>query len=487
MTVVWALTWLGQSAALAALTAAFVRLPAHRSSAAARHIAWALSFFLCAGLLAWPLGTAGTTGAAIHSAPEGAAFMAAADSFPLVVLPEPVIAMSGWLGWVWVFGAAGGLALAGLDVWRVLRLKRRTVPLTPQEHARLGGGLSRRTLGRAPCLAWCDHLDAPAVLGFSRPVIALPRPQMSFLTDEQARLVVLHELAHVRRGDDWRALAERIVLALTWVNPAVHWLHREVSLSREMACDEWVVRRTAAPVAYAKCLTDAAGLRTQGRRLRLAAGATGSPGALRRRIVGVLALDGRAAVRAVAIAAWLAPVAVCVVAAGLLQLPPVFVVSRTPAALATKALSAIAEHTFTPVSVTSVASEAPSGPTSTSRRRPTPAREGGPVRDAAVQAGNDLDQPAYQSASLVAQEGQETVVSHDPLPASPLPGTGAAGVVAASGAPGTIPAAPAPRDVWWSGPQELGEATGGAAAAAGRATASFFKRVGSSVPALFTQ
>jgi hypothetical protein len=35
MTVVWAWTWLGQSAALAALTAAFVRLPGFRGSAAA--------------------------------------------------------------------------------------------------------------------------------------------------------------------------------------------------------------------------------------------------------------------------------------------------------------------------------------------------------------------------------------------------------------------------------------------------------------------
>jgi len=53
MTVVWAFTWLGQSAALAALTAVFVRLPGCRQSAAARHVAWRLTLFLCAGLLAW--------------------------------------------------------------------------------------------------------------------------------------------------------------------------------------------------------------------------------------------------------------------------------------------------------------------------------------------------------------------------------------------------------------------------------------------------
>jgi hypothetical protein len=50
-----------------------------------------------------------------------------------------------------------------------------------------------------------------------------------------------------------------------------------------------------------------------------------------------------------------------------------------------------------------------------------------------------------------------------------------------------VPAGSAPRDDWWSGPRELSEATGDAAATAGRATASFFKRVGSSVPKLFTK
>ncbi len=202
--------------------------------------------------------------------------------------------MSGWLGWIWAVGAAIGLALAARDVWRVVRLKRRAVPLAAEERARLGAGLPVWASSRAPRLAWCDELDSPAVLGFPGPVIALPRSQMSSLSIEQSRLVVLHELAHVRRRDDWWALAERVVLALAWVNPVVHWVCRQLSLSREMACDEWVVRQTAAPVAYAKCLTEVAGLRTPARRLWLAAGVNGRPGTLRRRVVGVLASDASA-------------------------------------------------------------------------------------------------------------------------------------------------------------------------------------------------
>jgi beta-lactamase regulating signal transducer with metallopeptidase domain len=484
MSLVWALTWLVRSAALAALTAAFVRLTGCRANAAARYVAWALSFALCAGLLAWPTGPAAATAAATPFAPEGAPYMPAAASLPLVVLPEPVISLSGWLELIWGLGAAAGLALAGLDVWRVLRLKRRTVPLTAHERARLEAGLSSRTPSRAPRLAWCDDLDTPAVLGFSRPVIALPRSQMSCLPDGQARLVVLHELAHVRRGDDWWALAERIVLALTWVNPAVHWVRRELSLAREMACDEWVVRQTAAPVAYAKCLADVAGRRTRARRLRLAAGVAGRPGSLRRRVVGVLAFDHRPSSRAIAQAAWFAPVAVCVLAAGLLQLPPVIAVARpsgaAPAAPESIVPTRMAGRAAADVLVSSAGTVRRASP----EHRASPARRlvhaaPMPVPDDAAGGG-----PVEAQAVQVVAAEQNAAASHAPLVSSPLPGAGVAGVIAAGDVPGAFPPQIGPRGAWWSGPVELGKATGGAAATAGRATASFFARLGSHAPQL---
>jgi hypothetical protein len=70
-----------------------------------------------------------------------------------------------------------------------------------------------------------------------------------------------------------------------------------------------------------------------------------------------------------------------------------------------------------------------------------------------------------------------------PLASIPLPGTGAAGVIAAELVPAAFPSQDARRG-WWSGPAELGRAAGGAAAGAGRATASFIGRLGSRVPQL---
>jgi hypothetical protein len=296
---------------------------------------------------------------------------------------------------------------------------------------------------------------------------------------------VLHELAHVRRGDDWWALAGRVVGALTWLNPAVHWVRHELSLSREMACDEWVVRQTAAPVAYAKCLTDIAGLRTQVRRLRLAAGVIGRPGSLRRRVVGVLALDRLPSPRAVAIVAWLAPVAVCAVAFGLLQLPPVFIVAHPPdATVQTPFRPGPAAAAVAPVRLPATRPEGERRLVGTrralSRRRPAgvPASQAVP----AATDGNARTAPTAPSPGVE----PTTAVDTTPLAASPLPGAGAPGVTAAATVTDTL-SLQAGTARWWSGPAAIGEATGGAAATAGRATASFFTRLGSHVPQLLTR
>ena len=485
MTIVWALTWLGQSAALAALTAAFVRLPGCRRSAAARYVAWTAALFLCAGLLAWPLVLSAAAAPSLRSAP-GAAGAQAAFSIPLVVLPAAVTRMSGWLGWIWAVGTAIGLALAARDVWRVVRLKRRAVPLSAEERARLGEGLAVWASSRAPRLAWCDELDSPAVLGFPGPVIALPRSQVSSLSDEQSHLVVLHELAHVRRRDDWWALAERVVLALAWVNPVVHWVCRQLSLSREMACDEWVVRHTAAPVAYAKCLTEVASLRTPARRLWLAAGVNGRPGTLRRRVVGVLELTRPRSARALAIVAWLAPVAVCVAAAGLLQLPPVFDIGRPPDSAAPAHAPSGPAETAAPGPVGRAASRPEAV------RRPVPER-GAPSPRRASEAPGVPSVPAVIGGVTVPPTAEPDMVLEQieaaeraPLAASPLPGAGDHGVMAAAAVPETFQP-PAASTRWWSGPAAIGQATGGAAATTGRAAASFVTRFGSRVPQLFNR
>jgi hypothetical protein len=68
------------------------------------------------------------------------------------------------------------------------------------------------------------------------------------------RVILLHELAHLRRWDDWTNLAQKIVKAVFFFHPAVWWIENRLTLEREMACDDIVVAQTASPRAYASAL-----------------------------------------------------------------------------------------------------------------------------------------------------------------------------------------------------------------------------------------
>jgi hypothetical protein len=287
-------------------------------------------------------------------------------------------------------------------------------------------------------------------------------------------MVLLHELAHVQRRDDWWLLAERILLAVAWVNPAAHWARRELSLSREMACDEWVVRHTGAPVAYARCLTEVAALRTRTRRLNLVANATGRPGALRRRIVGVLALDRRRSATAAAVAAWVAPVAVVVVATGMLRLPPMVGIAPPPDAVASgtsrAGLAQAAPHVSgeQPPARPPAAVPAVREPGDRWARRSSWARQVPAVR---------AESAPQTSVARPAEAAEEQGGGLDPVPiaAVPVPGAGEPGVTNPDAVAATLPLQSG-SERWWSGP-----------AARGRATASFFARLGSRVPQLINR
>jgi hypothetical protein len=62
-------------------------------------------------------------------------------------------------------------------------------------------------------------------------------------------------MAHLARWDDWTNLVQKLLEAVFFFHPAVHWIGRQLNLEREIACDDWVIFRTGKPKPYAACLT----------------------------------------------------------------------------------------------------------------------------------------------------------------------------------------------------------------------------------------
>ena len=103
----------------------------------------------------------------------------------------------------------------------------------------------------------------PMTIGILRPAVVLPESASQWPAGH-LRVVLLHELAHVRRRDLVARLLSRLAVALYWFNPLVWWQDRIMRRESERACDDEVLRSGALPSRYARhllVLARTAGLR----------------------------------------------------------------------------------------------------------------------------------------------------------------------------------------------------------------------------------
>lgn len=177
------------------------------------------------------------------------------DAHALITLPEH---FSEYIFYGWAAIASALIARVGFGLLQLLRLKRNCIAVDPAvQDPQVQGALA--SCRRKVVLCTSDRVNVPTALGFSSPAkVAIPAWLFGQLSPEELHHVVLHEAAHLRRWDDWSNLAQRLVGALLFFHPAVWWLQAQLSLEREMACDECVLAATQNARAYAKSLANLA-------------------------------------------------------------------------------------------------------------------------------------------------------------------------------------------------------------------------------------
>lgn len=155
----------------------------------------------------------------------------------------------------WAAIAASQLAGVGRGLWHLHVLRKSCVPVDRAVvDIRLRETLARNQSARPVSLCTSDRVHVPTAIGLVKPAVVLPRWVMQELSPDELNQILLHELAHLRRWDDWTNLTQKVVKALFFFHPAVWWIEKRVSLEREMACDDAVLAETASPRAYAECL-----------------------------------------------------------------------------------------------------------------------------------------------------------------------------------------------------------------------------------------
>ena len=181
----------------------------------------------------------------------------------------------------WALGVAASLGLTLRQSLALRRLRRGAAPaaLPPADLDALAGQMGLR---RAPHVLTGPHIPTPCVTGVFRPVILLPVGFGDALTPAELRLILAHEMAHVKRGDLLLAWMPLLARTLFFFNPFAWWGAAEWAAAREEACDALALSATHLPPAdYGRLLLKFASPATFPPALGLSPGFAG----LRRRLV----------------------------------------------------------------------------------------------------------------------------------------------------------------------------------------------------------
>lgn len=246
-----------------------------KGSAAARHHLWTVTFALLLLLPAlrlfgpsWdvpllpqaggpevsPLGvlesgtsvvSAGTPLAAPADVPEAQGARTEAAQ------PRPFIQLAFLL---WGLGSGAALVSVVAGFWRFRRLVRAGRPVESETWLSELDALRKRLSIRVEVqLVLGADSVTPMTGGLRRPVILLPASAANW-SHARRRVVLSHELVHVRRHDALRQLLGRAVLSLYWFHPLTWVASHFAAIRREEACDEEVLATGARPSDYARHL-----------------------------------------------------------------------------------------------------------------------------------------------------------------------------------------------------------------------------------------
>lgn len=271
------------------LTAAAVCLGWRRGAAAARHLVWLLAVTgvlvlpLLSGLLPAPQKPLWSVRTQANAENELA--------LTLVLLPSPASVNSvspatvtgtppmasptakrggQWLaahfstGWAvlalasWLTGAAAILLSLAAASLRLRSLRRNAHRVMDDAWlTRLGELRADLRIGRRVTLLQSDDDVMPVTWGWWCPVILLPAEADDW-SPERRRVVLLHELAHIKRWDCLTQMLARIACAVYWFNPLVWVAARRMCVERENACDDLVLNGGCKASDYAAHLVEIA-------------------------------------------------------------------------------------------------------------------------------------------------------------------------------------------------------------------------------------
>lgn len=170
-----------------------------------------------------------------------------------------ILARTEFIGLVWLVGYFIFSLRAGMAWQHIRRLRRDGLSDAPQiwqnkfntlcAHGGLKSGLKSKVR-----LYVSKHVGAPITFGLIKPVVLVPVWFFTGLSAAQCEAILLHEIAHIRRGDYFSNIWIVLIKAVFFYHPVVSYISKSMDADREHACDDFAVNFTKQPDTLAKAL-----------------------------------------------------------------------------------------------------------------------------------------------------------------------------------------------------------------------------------------
>jgi TonB family protein len=189
---------------------------------------------------------------------------------------------------IWAGGVAVSVGILLIGMLRLSWLAKNADRVTDGRWANLAREISETYgLRRSVTLFRSRHPSMLVTWGVARPKVILPATADEW-SDERARVVMSHELAHIRRGDWLVQLSAEVLRAFYWFNPLIWVACRRLRLESEHACDDEVMNHGVEGTDYATHLVELARALNARRQMWLPAPAMARPSSLERRVRAML-------------------------------------------------------------------------------------------------------------------------------------------------------------------------------------------------------
>ena len=153
----------------------------------------------------------------------------------------------------WAIGVAAVVGRVVIGGTLSAIVVRRAKPAGAELSELCGRLSSDMGIGRRVRPVLSHSVSMPLATGILRPVVVLPSSAEGWSGDN-ARMVLLHELAHIKRHDIVWTILGTITAAVHWFNPLVWIVRKRLLIEAEKTCDDYVIAAGTGPAVYAEHL-----------------------------------------------------------------------------------------------------------------------------------------------------------------------------------------------------------------------------------------